>query len=51
MKLLDDKFNLADHFRIAFFDEAAKDVFHSLEALERVRVNISVLGGNYFSME
>jgi hypothetical protein len=34
IKLPDDEFYLADHFSIAFFDEAAQDVFHSLRARE-----------------
>ena len=42
IELLDDKLDLADHFGVALFDEAAKDVVHSLEALERGRVNVSV---------
>lgn len=51
IELLDDKFDLAGHFSIAFFAEAAKDVLHSLEALARVRMIVSVLwGGNYCAM-
>jgi len=42
IQLLDDKLYLADHFGIAFFDEASKNVLHSLgrEKSKRIRVRM-----------
>jgi hypothetical protein len=35
IQLLDDKLYLADHFSVAFFDEASQDILHSLGTARR----------------